>query len=671
MINRVPTAGMRKARKAMSQRTKLRIGAIPQTTLRRFRNTPTYFFLIWRWTWWIYALAWIILNPKHPLFLFVILGITLIQTLVVTLYAPVFKLLLPSLGAKRTHSRTSATQDNQRRRFRWRRKSLPPIAADEDLETLPPLARSSNLYKNIAIYGLDVIICGLATYFSAIYSFPPFGDGSPFYRYGFSTVFVAAFAFRYRGGLAAAIGYDLFVLLGVFLPPPLAPQNYHLQVQDLLGSLFDAPLVAIFAAYMSTLMNVYTQSRRNAQDSMRRQRAMLRVGGTLVTGASASDRQRLLQQSINEIRRGVHFDHLIIALITHADYGKGDVPEIETYLDTGVAPPGTSDESESLVEQVAQTGEKLHTFETIEREGGEIAGIARLYLPIEDKDQRVYMVLGGESQRSTHFDERQENFLKIVGTQLVIALENIRLTEQTADLAAAAERGRIAREIHDGVAQLIYMLSLSIETCATLVQRIADSSDEEANALAPVTERLEKLVTISKQALWETRHYMFTLKPLIRGTSTLTQMLTSQLHEFESISGLPVQFEVEGSEESPNGDKRRARRHAQVGTAIFRITQEALTNAYKHADATQLQVILRHQPHAVEVEIRDNGKGLPVMALNSDTELDGEQRFYSGHGMRGMRERAEELGGTFQVTHIPTGGVSVLCSIFKSERTRN
>lgn len=645
----------------MSQRTKLRIGAIPQTTLRRLRNTPTYFFLIWRWTWWVYAFAWIILNPTLPHFLFVILGVTLIQTLVVTLYAPVLKFLLPGVSSRRYRSATNTPHNKQTRRFRWRRKTLPPIAADEDLETLPPLTRSSNVYKNIAIYGLDVIICGLATYFSAVYFFPPFGDGSPFYRYGFSTVFVAAFVFGYRGGLAAAIGYDLFVLLGVFLPLPMAAQHYVFQVQDLLGSLFDAPLVAIFAAYMSKLLNVYTQSRRNSQDSKRRQRALLRVGGTLVTGAS--NRQRLLQQSIDEIRRGAHFEHLIIALITHTDNGKGNEPEIETYLDSGVTLAGAWDESERLVEQVAQTGEKLHSFETIAREGDEIVGLARLYLPIEDKDKRVYMVLGGESQRRTNFDERQENFLKIVGTQLVIALENIRLTEQTADLAAAAERGRIAREIHDGVAQLIYMLSLSSETCATLVQRIADTSDEEANALKPVTERLEKLVTISKQALWETRHYMFTLKPLVTGTSTLTEMLTSQLHEFESISGLPVLLEVEGSEEAPNGDKWRARRHAQVGTAIFRITQEALTNAYKHANATQLQVFLRYRPHAVEVEIRDNGKGLAVMAPGKNAGVEGEQRFYSGHGMRGMSERAEELGGTLEIAQAPTGGIAVLARI--------
>jgi len=254
--------------------------------------------------------------------------------------------------------------------------------------------------------------------------------------------------------------------------------------------------------------------------------------------------------------------------------------------------------------------------------------------------------------------------LKIVGTLLAASLENVRLTEQTADLAAAAERGRIAREIHDGIAQLIYMLSLNSETCAALLKRLADASPEETLMLEPVAERLDKLVTISKQALWETRHYMFTLKPLMRGTSTLTQMLTNQLREFETISGLPARLVVEGIEASPNGDQRRARKTAQVGTAIFRITQEALTNAYKHAGATQIQVYLHHLPQFVEVEISDDGIGFYAALHSYHLGANGEQqRIYSGHGMRGMLERAEELGGTFEVRQIPTGGTSVLARI--------
>jgi signal transduction histidine kinase len=179
-----------------------------------------------------------------------------------------------------------------------------------------------------------------------------------------------------------------------------------------------------------------------------------------------------------------------------------------------------------------------------------------------------------------------------------------------------------------------------------------------------VADRLDKLVSISKQALWETRHYMFTLKPLISGTTTLTQMLTNQLHEFEAISGLPAHLEVEGIEISPNGDQRRTRKTAQVGTAIFRITQEALTNAYKHAEATQVTVHLHYQPQSIEIEISDDGKGLQTTPPGNDPGDAGEQeRIYSGHGMRGMRERAEELGGTFEVRQGPAGGASVLARI--------
>jgi signal transduction histidine kinase len=169
---------------------------------------------------------------------------------------------------------------------------------------------------------------------------------------------------------------------------------------------------------------------------------------------------------------------------------------------------------------------------------------------------------------------------------------------------------------------------------------------------------------------------MFTLKPLIRGSATLTQMVTSQVHEFEAISGLPVDLEIEGVEEVANGDQRRARMMAQVGTAIFRITQEALTNAYKHANATRLQVTLRHLPHSVEVEICDNGRGLHSESSandgNDSGKLSGElpvvaagdgQRIYSGHGIRGMRERAEELGGTLELAQAPTGGLRVRACI--------
>jgi signal transduction histidine kinase len=649
----------------MSQKTKTLRG-IPHTTLRRLRYTPTYFFLIWRWTFWIYAFVWIMVLPTGPTsLLLVLLGITFIQSLLATLYTPVFKIYFPGIPLKR--KKNKAEQDSVRRdrsvsRILWKRNSPQALAVDEDAEIIPPIGRSNNPYRDIAIYGMDVIICGLVMYFSATVGTPPFGDGSPFYRYGFSSIFAAAFAYRYRGGLAAAIGYDLFAVLGLFFPPPMAHLPYTLHLQELLGSTLDAPLIAILTAYMTTLLNSLTRLKRREQDSVRRQRSLLRVSETLVAGAS--NIQQLLEQSVKQIRQGGHFEYLTIAIINYEENSQNPHPQIDTIVESGRVIIAPAEASEALIIQVAQSAKKLTRFESQNTDGqAEPVSLARLYLPFI-RDDKVYMVIGAELNRKTPFEERQKNFLIIVGTQLNIALENMLLTEQAADLAAAAERGRIAREIHDGIAQLIYMLSLSSETCVALLKRIADTSSEEALMLAPVAERLDKLVTISKQALWETRHYMFTLKPLMSGSTTLTQMLTNQLREFEAISGLPAQLEVKGIEVSPNGDQRRTRKTAQVGTAIFRITQEALTNAYKHADATQVKVYLHHLPQCIEVEINDNGKGLHTAPHGYNLEVNGEQeRIYSGHGLRGMRERAEELGGTFEIRQGHVGGTSVLARI--------
>ncbi|MGI9060848.1 MAG: GAF domain-containing sensor histidine kinase [Ktedonobacteraceae bacterium] len=646
--------------------------AIPQTTLRRLRNTPSYFFLLWRWVSWLFALIWIVSiqgRPNLPLAT-LLLVITFLQTLVVTLYAPIFKIFLPTFpGIKNMRQPGQLVVAEQRKFWQLRRR---PLAADEEGDILTPLARTRNPNWDIAIYSLDVVICGMVTYFGGYFGIPHFGSSSPFYRYGISTALAAALSYRYRGGLAAALGYDLFILLGAFFPPP-GTIPYPLLARDLAGSLLDAPVIAILAAYLASLLQSYTRSRRREQDNVRLQKALRHVSETLVTGAR--DRQSLLQYSAEQMRKGGHFERLLLGLVrakSEDDVSNAQRFELDICVEAGFVDPSWPDKSRSFMEQVMQTGETYSDFEHLRTETNEDSyGMSRLYLPIF-LDGQLYLIIGVESTRRTPFESKQEEFLNTTGPQLVVALENMRLTEQTAELAAEAERGRIARDIHDGVAQLVYMLSLNTETCAALAHRIAEASEDEEDkeVLDPLAQRLDTLVTISKQALWETRNYMFTLKPLISGTSTLTQMLTNQVREFETISGLPVRLEVVGSEEdihnngnqSHNGNTHTT---ALVGTAIFRITQEALTNAYKHAEATQLHVQLRHLPQAIEVEICDNGKGLMTSGLTirepgSNLTLPGEQpRIYSGHGMRGMRERATELGGTFEITTMPDGGVSV------------
>lgn len=623
---------------------------LQSTTMRRLRNTPGYILLVWRWGSWLYVLIVTLLFRTYALDLAIkLLIFTFFHTLIVTLYAPVLQVLLPNLP-----------------RLSFLRLPQRPPAEDEEPDILTPLVQTRNRYWNFIIYGSDVIICGIVMYLGGTFGDPPFGAGSFFYRYGISTAFAAAFAYGYRGALVASLGYDVFSVLGMIHPPPGSEQHV-VNIVDIAGSLIDTPLAALLCAYLASLIASHTRSRRREQDNARTQHALVRVGETLLRGiGDGHDRQRLLEQSVAQIRQGGHFQRLVIALIgkpSDSDHEESEKSptEMTTCVASEVSEDMLPDQSASFISQVIHSGQELHAFEKLHARDN--YGIARLYLPIF-KDEQVQLVLGAESRRQTPFPQKRVEFLLIAGAQLLVALDNIRLAEQTVQLAATAERGRIAREIHDGIAQLVYMLSLNAETSATQARRIAEASEEDAELLNPLAERLERLVTISKQALWETRNYMFSLKPLMSGSLTLSQMLANQLREFEAISGLSTQLEIEGDEARMYEERRRARKYAQAGAAIFRITQEALSNVYKHAAATLIQVHLRYTEEQVELNIRDNGHGLQVDPYKYDLASDGGRvRIYSGHGLQGMRERAQELGGSLEIASPQTGGVHIYTSI--------
>jgi signal transduction histidine kinase len=622
--------------------------ALPDATLRRLRVAPSYFFVVYRWGTWLYALIFIFSTPPEnrntQIFhtCTVLLIITFIQTLIATLI-PIVQLSWPR---------------RVMRLFARFGRSERLLADDDDADTLTPFLRISNPFWNFAIYSADVIICGLAIYFSAPLGGPPFGNGSPFYRYGFSTILVVAMTYRYWGGMLAALGYESFILLGILVPAPGSPP-YTLNVIDAIGSFADAPLIALLAAYVATLIHNYTQTKRRNQASIRSQRALLDVSETIMS--AASNRQKLLQKVSERLRQGGHFQRLVVALIT-ANNDK-QAHEVESCIETNVVDSTLPTRNPAYIEQVLQSGQKISSFEQFTTHQYGAYGVARLYFPLY-KEGHISLILGAESRRKTAFDQKSEEFLAIAGNQLLIALDNLRLTEQTVQLAAEAERGRIARDIHDGLAQITYMMSLNAETSAMQAHRIIESSTHETSTLAPLVERLDRLVATSKQALWETRNYLFSLKPLMSGNTNLPQMLTNQVTEFKTISDLPVELVIETAD---NTDIHNTMddEQARIGAAVFRIVQEALTNAYKHAGATRIWVHLQQTTENIDITIRDNGHGLPASFYEGT-----QQRLYSGRGVQGMHERASELGGTLDIENASEGGTRVHVNIptAKTER---
>lgn len=191
--------------------------------------------------------------------------------------------------------------------------------------------------------------------------------------------------------------------------------------------------------------------------------------------------------------------------------------------------------------------------------------------------------------------------------------------EEKARAAVADERARIARELHDVVAHAISVMVVQVQAA----QRVLDG--EQASA----RESLAAVEKTGRQALVEMRRLLGVLRKEDRELAlaprpSLTQLdaLVSQFRE----AGLPVELHVDGEPVSLS---------VGVELSAYRIVQEALTNALKHAGPARARVIVRYLPHALEVEISDNGRG-PV---------DGAA---GGHGLVGMRERAALVGGALE-----------------------
>jgi signal transduction histidine kinase len=94
-----------------------------------------------------------------------------------------------------------------------------------------------------------------------------------------------------------------------------------------------------------------------------------------------------------------------------------------------------------------------------------------------------------------------------------------------------------------------------------------------------------------------------------------------------------------------------------VDLAAYRIAQEGLTNALRHADASEVRVLVRYSPQRLDVEVSDNGRGLPVNGH------DGHGSHGGGHGLLGIRERVGLYGGTLDLTPGPSGGVRLAASL--------
>ncbi|MGZ5492092.1 MAG: histidine kinase [Thermoanaerobaculia bacterium] len=222
--------------------------------------------------------------------------------------------------------------------------------------------------------------------------------------------------------------------------------------------------------------------------------------------------------------------------------------------------------------------------------------------------------------------------LGTIGLQVGIAIERARLAEESAMLARADERTRLAREIHDTLAQGLAALALQIETALRYV-----GSDPDR-----VRERLEHALDTARSNLDEARRSVTELRAGATPDKPLAQALASLVREFTSESGIRVTFASTGT----CGLSRAAEGE------LFRIAQQALTNVQQHAAAKEVSVALACTKKGATLTIVDDGSGFDPRKISADR-----------HGIVGMRERARLAGGSLRITSSRGRGTRVIAKV--------
>jgi PAS domain S-box-containing protein len=233
-------------------------------------------------------------------------------------------------------------------------------------------------------------------------------------------------------------------------------------------------------------------------------------------------------------------------------------------------------------------------------------------------------------QRAKQFNLEDIALLNTVADQIGVAIENIRLRQQAREAAIMAERERMARDLHDSVTQSLYSLSLFVA-----------SALEEANHghLEPVQHYLTRMGETTQQALKEMRLMIYQLRPTDLERLGLVGALHQRLATVERRSGITARLIAEELIELP----------LAVEQELYRITQEALNNILKHAQATQVIIHLRRLATEVELTIHDNGQG-----FNPD-----EVETRGGLGLQGIRERVKVINGILAIRSTPAIGTTI------------
>ena len=237
------------------------------------------------------------------------------------------------------------------------------------------------------------------------------------------------------------------------------------------------------------------------------------------------------------------------------------------------------------------------------------------------------------------FDQHDEESMQRFATLAALAIENARLHRQVQALAVTEERERIARELHDSLAQVLGYVNTKAQATEVL---LATGQNDKAIL------QLRQMADAARAAYADVREGILGLRVSPEGQRTFIETLRGYLEQWQGQSGVTVALTTAPANVAP-----RLTPNAEV--QLLRIIQEALTNVRKHAGATSAEVRLQVADGWVEARIIDDGAGFEPASL--------APRDAPRFGLSTMRERAESVGGSLEIVTRPGEGTQVIARV--------
>ena len=249
-----------------------------------------------------------------------------------------------------------------------------------------------------------------------------------------------------------------------------------------------------------------------------------------------------------------------------------------------------------------------------------------LGVPVRLKNRIIGNLYLTDKIDAAAFTDDDQRLVELFAAHAGVAIENARLHEAVQHLAVVDERERIGKDLHDGIIQSLYAISLSLEDVPEIM------SDDQDEAVSRVDRAIDNL----NAAIADLRQFVVGLRPEHVDRTDFIGLIATLADQVRRDGVIAVDLDL---------PKERVDLPAHARGEILQIAREALSNTARHGHATRANVALRREGGALRLELADDGSG-----------FDPSVHAPAGHhGLANMRDRAEGLGGSFDIQSGPTG----------------